>query len=460
MTKNGLKILSMVLILMLMATSLAFAAVPSDVKGEAYEDAVEKLMDRGVITGDTDGLYHPEATLSRAQACAIVVRAIDPPSSELFGTATQSIPDSGFTDMVGHGWAAPYINYAVKNGIALGVGNNKFNPAGKVKSTELVTFVLRAAGYSDESLGGVWPMNYAQKAKELELGAGLGTVVPEYANKWMTAQFTYNALSLIDEAQKEEPVSGAIILTGLTYTIGSFDSNLSTFDGNSLAKNVAVYTYEAKKDYEKNKMPSKNPSDYRSGDVNNYKMVNTPAWYLMSSGKVIQIILPYDVGFTGPIYGLIKSTNSSLNGIGEKVTGLDTWTVMKEMTWLCQKDIVVPVVKAGSGEIYEMYARNGEIRSITTAGFGQGKRFAEIASTSTAAVKVESTDKGIIGITSGTSISYYEVADHPTVYVVQSDDTYKEGSFSNIKKGQHVRMYDISNDKSENIDIIVVDRNR
>ena len=455
MRKNGLKILSMVLILMLMATSLAFAAVPSDVAGKSYEAAVEKLMERGAITGDTDGLYHPDATLSRAQACAIIVRTIDPPSAELFGTATQSVPDSGFTDMVGYGWAAPYINYAVKNGIALGVGNNKFNPGGDVKTTELLTFVVRAAGYNDANLGGTWPENYVQKAKDLGLGAGLAIEMPEFINKWMTAQVTYDALDLIDEAQNQDLVAGEVILSGLKFATGTFDANISKFDGKALDKNVVVYTYEAKKNYKMDMLISGDKADYMKRDVNNYKNVTTLAWYLMSGNKVIQIILPYDVGFSGMVYGLVNSQNTALNGAGDSVAGLDTWTAMKELTWLCKKDLVPPVVTSGDGTIYEMATTNGEVRNITTTGgLVKGKRFAELTSP-LGFTLVEDASTGLVGIT-GASIKYYEVADNASVYVVQSDGTYKAGSLSNIRKGKEVRLYDISDDKYENVDIVVV----
>lgn len=455
MRKNGYKILSMVLILMLMATSLAFAALPSDVTGESYEAAVQKLMDRGVITGDTDGLFHPEASLTRAQACAIVVRAMNPPYAELFGTATQSVPDSGFTDMGGHGWALPYINYAVKNGITVGVGNNKFNPTGQVKSAELITFVLRAAGYNDATIGGTWPENYIQKSKDLDLGTGLGTEIPEYINKWMTAQFTFNALDLIDKAQKDQPVTSGIILTGSTYTTGTFDVSISTFDGKALDKNVAVYAYEAKKNYKKDMTLSSKKSDYRMQNFNNYKNVTTPAWYLMSGGKVVQIILPYDVGFTGQVYGLINSKNTALNGAGDAVAGLDTWTAMLELTWLCKKDLAQPTLTPGDGQIYEMATTNGEVRNITTTGgIVKGKRFAEIGTAGTF-VEVADASKGLVGLT-GPSISYYQVADNASVYVVQSDNTYKAGSLSSIRKGTTVRLYDISDDKEDNVSIVVV----
>lgn len=457
MRKNALKILSMVLMLMLMATSLAFAGVPSDVTGQDYEGAVQVLMDRGIITGDEDGLFHPDEYLSRAQACAIVVRAIDPPTAKLFGTATQSVPDSGFTDMAGHKWAEPYVNYAVSNGITLGVGNNKFNPKGQVKSAELMTFVLRAAGYSDAKLGGTWPDNYVDKAKELDLGAGLGTEIPELINKWMTAQFTFNALDLIDKAQKDQPIaSGGVILTGLTYLTGSFDTNIKTFDGKPLDKNIEVYKYEVKKNYKKDMVLSKTKADYIPVDFNIYKNVTTPAWYLMSGGKVTQIILPFDVGFTGMVYGLINSKNMAINGAGESVDSLATWTAMMELDWLCKKDITLPILTKGSGEIYEMASSNGEINNIALAtGTKKGRHFEEITSAGGAFVEVAAVSKGVLALT-GPSISYIEVSDTATVYVVQSDDTYTTGSLSSIKKGKTVRLYDISDDKNVNVDIVIV----
>lgn len=457
MNKRPMRVISIILMLMLVLTSFAFASVPEDVTGQTYEDAVQTLMDRGAITGDTDGLYHPNDNLNRAQACAIVVRAINPPASELTGTATQLLPGSGFDDMAGYTWAEPYIRYAVKNGITKGVGDNKFNPAGNVKYTELLTFVLRAAGYSDEALGGQWPDNYVAKANVLNLNTGMPSEMPLYATKWMTAQFTFNGLDLIDAYAKERPDTGDIVLKGLTYVMGAFDGNISTFDNIALDKNVRVYAYEAKKNYKKTMTLSTKKNDYREMDVNKYKAVSSPAWLLMSEGKVTQIILPYDVGFTGKIYGLINSFNRVLNGKGETVDGVNTWAAMKEIEWFGKEGLVLPTPVDGDGVLYELSARNGEITNITTAGgVVTGKHFVEITSPSgfTLVADFDRT-RGIIGISDG-GTKYYSVKENASVYVVKSDKTYEAGSLSSIRKGKEVRLYDISDDKETNVDIIVV----
>lgn len=452
------KTLAYAIVLTLMATSAAFAAVPQDVTGKDYEAAVQALMDIGAITGDTDGLFHPDNNLTRAQACSIVVKTINPPSAELFGTATQAIQQSGFTDLGGYGWAASYINYASNNDIAKGVGNNKFAPGSPVTTDQMVTFVLRAAGYTDAALGGTWPDNYKAKAAELGLYKGLPQILPVNATKWMAAQFTYNALELITAAHEQTGEPGQLDLAGLTYGTGRFDVNITTYAGKPLAKTVSFYTYGEKTDYSESMTLSKNTADYVLSSVYKYKNVSTPVWYKMSGGQIVQLILPYDVGFSGYAYGVINSTFATVNGSDEKVTGLNTLTAGREITWLCEKGLSTPLIIKGSGEIYEMKTVAGEVRNIATAGSADvlGKYFVELTSTH-AFTKVADYESGAIAL-SGPDTAYYEVKDNASVYVVNKDGEYVPGSLSNIREGREVRLYDISDDDYDNIDIVVINQ--
>ena len=89
----------------LFAGTVFAAEVPADVVGEPVEEAVTALFERGIITGDENGLFNPQQNLTRAQACIIVVKSMDPPVGEVAGTATQAPADSGFPDMSGYSWA-------------------------------------------------------------------------------------------------------------------------------------------------------------------------------------------------------------------------------------------------------------------------------------------------------------------------------------------------------------------
>jgi len=183
------------LLVLLLATAPVYAALPSDVEGESYQEAVEVLMAEEIITGSTDGLFYPGSTLTRAQACVMTVKA----------TGLTADPGySGFSDMSGYGWAEPYIKAAVEYGIVTGYGDSTFRPGNPVSMNELVTFVLRASGYGDDALKGTWPSNYVEKGVSEGLYEGLPGELPKEATKWMAAQMIYNGLSAIREAELEK----------------------------------------------------------------------------------------------------------------------------------------------------------------------------------------------------------------------------------------------------------------
>ena len=56
------KVLSFVLVLSMILGSfgMAFAAAPSDVVGKDYEDAVNVLVELGVVAGYKDGSFKPK----------------------------------------------------------------------------------------------------------------------------------------------------------------------------------------------------------------------------------------------------------------------------------------------------------------------------------------------------------------------------------------------------------------
>ena len=67
MKKHIYQKLALFIVLTLISTSAAYAdtalrtSVPKDVQGTAYEEAVTALMQNDIITGDTDGMFHPDS---------------------------------------------------------------------------------------------------------------------------------------------------------------------------------------------------------------------------------------------------------------------------------------------------------------------------------------------------------------------------------------------------------------
>src|SRR5665648_533060 len=196
------RIVSIVLVILMLCSGLAFAAaVPSDVTGNVYEEAIKVLSEKGIITGDVDGKFYPDSTLTRAQACIMVVKAMNPPDVEVTGTAEQPII-SYFADMSGYGWAEGYIGYAVKIGIVNGYPDGTFKPGALVSIQEITTMVMRASGYTDAALGGPYPSNYMDKGTTLGLFDDMATDMsyPMKVTKAMTAKIIFNALAMIEKA--------------------------------------------------------------------------------------------------------------------------------------------------------------------------------------------------------------------------------------------------------------------
>ena len=54
---------------------------------------------------------------------------------------------------------------------------------------------------------------------------------------------------------------------------------------------------------------------------------------------------------------------------------------------------------------------------------------------------------------------WYQIKDNATVYVLEdNDDEYSTGSLASIRKGDQVRLYDISDDDESSVDIVVVSK--
>lgn len=493
MKKNAFRIIAPVLALTMAASSFAYAdgtnaKVPSDVAGTSAETAVAALMETGAISGDTDGLFHPQANLTRAQVCKMLVTLIDPPKSVLTGTATQSAASSGFTDLAGASWAKSYIDYAAVNKIAMGYGDKTFKPSGDVTLAELLTFTVRACGYTDSNLTGTWPENYIKKAEDLKLFDGIDiagsdkmssaeladTLKTTLATKEQAALVLYNAVSAI--VKYEEPATewtlktaaAAVSKGGLSFAkSGSFDANLTSYDDKPLADDVYVLTYGSRGDYTDSMSFSAKLSEYDVENVYKYKNVTTPAYYKLENGEITLIVLPYNVGFSGKVYCVINATDGiTTNYSGDSVSEYETLSAMKEITWLAAKGLDASALAKKDfldGQVYELYTKKGVVQSV--AGVGDtGKKnssFKELTN-GWETIKDTEADRNLVLIEheDGTT-EWMEISPNASIYVLDTDDeAYEIGSASKIKKNAEVRLYNIAEDEDEEMAYIVVVKQR
>ena len=107
----------------------------SDIAGHKNQQAIEKLVGMGIINGMGDGTFAPNKTMTRAQFCTIVVKAL----------GIKPLESRVFSDVPFGQWYSGYVGAANANGIVNGVGNGKFDPNGTITRQEAATMVVRAA---------------------------------------------------------------------------------------------------------------------------------------------------------------------------------------------------------------------------------------------------------------------------------------------------------------------------
>ncbi len=155
-------------LIMVISISTAFAAFDDLESGSEYSQAVERLVQYGILSGKGEGTFDPDAGLTRAEMAKIatIVGGLD-------GSAASSAGTSLYADLNGSHWASGYVNTAARNQLILGYPNGTFAPEKGLSFSEAVTIVLRLLGYTTDDLGNNWPWAYTAKAAELSLTKGL-----------------------------------------------------------------------------------------------------------------------------------------------------------------------------------------------------------------------------------------------------------------------------------------------
>ncbi|WP_164914299.1 S-layer homology domain-containing protein [Aminipila luticellarii] len=127
---------------------------PSDVLNTKLLTPVKFLIDKKVVTGDQDGLFHPEKSITRAEFATMMAKATNN-TNELDIVAKQNY----YNDLAGYDWAKGYINACAKASLIQGVGNEKFAPGKNVSYAEVITIIIRSKNPSAVTTG-TWPDNY------------------------------------------------------------------------------------------------------------------------------------------------------------------------------------------------------------------------------------------------------------------------------------------------------------
>lgn len=131
----------------------AFGIEPASASAAAFGDArsnwaagyIGALSNLGVVAGYSDGSFKPNAKISRAEMAVIISRVIN--LSQLSGTSTPA----SFSDVSGTHWAANVISQASSAGLLNGTSASSFAPNKNASRAEAITLIIRTLE-SDESV--------------------------------------------------------------------------------------------------------------------------------------------------------------------------------------------------------------------------------------------------------------------------------------------------------------------
>ena len=186
--------LAMVMVLSMMVIGAGAASYDefTDKDEIVNKEAVNVLVELGVIEGKDTGAFDPTGIITRGEMAKIICVVLNKGQDPNLG----AVNSNTYTDTVGH-WAAPYIEYCTTLGIVAGKGDGTFAPNDTVTGSEAAKMLLVALGYKSEIegfTGSNWAVGVNVRANQKGLYDDLDISVDAGLSRDNAAQMIYNAL--------------------------------------------------------------------------------------------------------------------------------------------------------------------------------------------------------------------------------------------------------------------------
>ena len=109
-----------------------------DVSSEQNQEAIEVLQAVGIMTGDENGNFNPNAYVTRNEMAVVMSNLMDYRVASFAGTAP-------FDDVPS--WAEPYVAACYTNGIIAGMGDRYYGGNESVTTAQAALMLMKALGY-------------------------------------------------------------------------------------------------------------------------------------------------------------------------------------------------------------------------------------------------------------------------------------------------------------------------
>ena len=158
-----------------------------DVSSEQNQEAIEVLQAVGIMTGDENGNFNPNAYVTRNEMAVVMSNLMDYRVASFAGTAP-------FDDVPS--WAEPYVAACYTNGIIAGMGDRYYGGNESVTTAQAALMLMKALGYFQyqSDFEEDWQFATVKQATKIDLFDKVDSGVIEPMTRNDVAQLVLNAL--------------------------------------------------------------------------------------------------------------------------------------------------------------------------------------------------------------------------------------------------------------------------
>ncbi len=158
-----------------------------DVKATDNVEAIEVLQAVGIMTGDENGDFNPDANVTRNEIAVVMSNLLNLDYDYYRGT-------NPFTDVPD--WAAPYVAACAAEGVVAGIGNNMYGGSNNVTAAQAALMIMKALGYFQyqADFDTDWQIATIRQASYINLFDGINANAETALTRNQIAQLVLNGL--------------------------------------------------------------------------------------------------------------------------------------------------------------------------------------------------------------------------------------------------------------------------
>ncbi|MGO5021674.1 S-layer homology domain-containing protein [Lawsonibacter sp. LCP25S3_G6] len=173
----------MVIGMMVVGTGASY----QDVKATDNVEAIEVLQAVGIMTGDENGDFNPDANVTRNEIAVVMSNLLNLDYDYYRGV-------NPFTDVPD--WAAPYVAACAAEGVVAGIGGTLYGGSNNVTAAQAALMIMKALGYFQyqNDFGTDWQIATIRQASYINLFDGINANAETALTRNQIAQLVLNGL--------------------------------------------------------------------------------------------------------------------------------------------------------------------------------------------------------------------------------------------------------------------------